>query len=81
MTQEFLKKLDIQIQAKHLLNHPFYQAWTKGELSRECLKEYVNKINETSIMRAVDRALQVLWAFLSHLCERYNLYTHACKGQ
>lgn len=38
--EEQLKKLDGQIQAKHLLNHPFYLAWSKGELSNECLKEY-----------------------------------------
>jgi pyrroloquinoline-quinone synthase len=40
MTTEFLNRIDTQIQAKHLLNHPFYQAWTRGELSLECLKEY-----------------------------------------
>jgi pyrroloquinoline-quinone synthase len=39
----FLKELDQQIQSKHLLTHPFYQAWTKGELSIDCLKEYANQ--------------------------------------
>lgn len=43
MTQEFLNSIDAQIQAKHLLNHPFYQAWTRGELSIECLKEYAKE--------------------------------------
>lgn len=42
-TQEFLKKMDSQIQAKHLLNHLFYKAWTQGKLSKECLKEYAKE--------------------------------------
>lgn len=37
---EFLKVLDEKIAEKHLLKHPFYQAWSRGELSRECLKDY-----------------------------------------
>lgn len=40
VTESFLEDLDVQIQVKHLLNHKFYIAWSKGELSRECLKEY-----------------------------------------
>ena len=36
----FLNELDRRIQQKHLLHHPFYQAWSKGELSKECLIEY-----------------------------------------
>jgi len=28
------------VSAKHLLNHPFYQAWSAGELSQEILKDY-----------------------------------------
>lgn len=40
MQQEFLKSIDERIEAKHLLKHDFYQAWNRGELSQECLKEY-----------------------------------------
>lgn len=36
----FLNDLDLMVQSKHLLKHPFYQAWSKGELSKECLREY-----------------------------------------
>jgi pyrroloquinoline-quinone synthase len=36
----FLVLLEKRISDKHLLSHPFYQAWTRGELSLECLKEY-----------------------------------------
>src|SRR5215475_11047892 len=32
--------LNEAIEAKHLLNHPFYQAWSKGELSLEDLRFY-----------------------------------------
>jgi pyrroloquinoline-quinone synthase len=39
----FLDDLDLLIQSKHLLKHPFYLAWSKGELSLECLKEYAKE--------------------------------------
>ncbi len=35
-----LDRLDAQIAARHLLSHPFYLAWTRGELSRETLADY-----------------------------------------
>lgn len=31
------------IDARHLLKHPFYQAWSKGELSREVLAKYAGQ--------------------------------------
>lgn len=39
----FLKNIDLQIQSKHLLKHPFYQAWSEGELSIDCLKDYAKE--------------------------------------
>lgn len=39
-TSEFLNSLDTQIQSQHLLLHDFYLAWSKGELSEECLADY-----------------------------------------
>lgn len=39
----FLKILDEKIEAKHLLKHPFYQAWSQGLLSEECLQEYAEQ--------------------------------------
>ena len=36
----FLKELDARIAKYDLLSHPFYQAWSKGELTREDLREY-----------------------------------------
>ena len=35
--------IDQQIAAKHLLTHPFYLAWTRGELSREALTDYAQQ--------------------------------------
>ena len=39
-THEFFEQLDAGIGKYDLLCHPFYQAWTAGELTREDLREY-----------------------------------------
>lgn len=36
-------RLDAAIQRRHLLKHPFYQAWTKGELPIENLRSYAGQ--------------------------------------
>ena len=38
-----LDQIDKDIEAKHLLKHPFYLAWTRGELSREALADYARQ--------------------------------------
>jgi pyrroloquinoline-quinone synthase len=38
--EDFFQQLDARIAQFDLLRHPFYQAWTAGELSREDLREY-----------------------------------------
>src|SRR5712664_1638751 len=38
-----LDEIDKYIAAKHLLKHPFYLAWTRGELSREALADYAQQ--------------------------------------
>jgi len=38
-----LESIDQQIAAKHLLTHPFYLAWTRGELSKEALADYAQQ--------------------------------------
>ena len=38
-----LDKIDNDIAEKHLLKHPFYLAWTRGELSREALADYARQ--------------------------------------
>jgi len=40
---QHLGKIDNDIAAKHLLKHPFYLAWTRGELSREALADYAQQ--------------------------------------
>lgn len=35
-----LATLETRIQARHLLTHPFYRAWSAGALSRQALQEY-----------------------------------------
>lgn len=39
----FLDKMDAQIADKSLLKNPFYLAWSRGELSIECLREYAKE--------------------------------------
>jgi pyrroloquinoline-quinone synthase len=39
-TEQFFKQLDTRIAKYDLLCHPFYQAWSAGELTREDLREY-----------------------------------------
>jgi len=38
-----LDKIDNDIAEKHLLKHPFYLAWTRGELSKEALTDYAQQ--------------------------------------
>lgn len=40
---EMVAALDQLIEKHHLLQHPFYQAWTKGTLSRESLALYAEQ--------------------------------------
>jgi pyrroloquinoline-quinone synthase len=39
-TQEFFEQLDVRIAKYDLLCHPFYKAWSAGELTRADLREY-----------------------------------------
>jgi pyrroloquinoline-quinone synthase len=38
-----LASLDAQIARQHLLKHPFYLAWTRGELSADALRDYAGQ--------------------------------------
>jgi len=40
---QHLDKIDNDIAEKHLLKHPFYLAWTRGELSKEALIDYARQ--------------------------------------
>ncbi|ABI59797.1 4-aminobenzoate synthase [Nitrosomonas eutropha] len=39
----FKQQVDSIIQSKHLLQHPFYIAWTEGKLTREQLRHYAEQ--------------------------------------
>jgi pyrroloquinoline-quinone synthase len=39
----FFNALDGRLERYNLLKHPFYQAWSKGELTREDLREYASE--------------------------------------
>jgi pyrroloquinoline-quinone synthase len=40
---QHLDKIDTDIAERHLLKHPFYLAWTRGELSKEALTDYARQ--------------------------------------
>ena len=40
---QYLDQIDADIAEKNLLKHPFYLAWTRGELSREVLADYARQ--------------------------------------
>lgn len=40
---QLIARLNKIISEHHLLNHPFYQAWSRGELSREILQHYASQ--------------------------------------
>src|SRR4051794_39161113 len=40
---QYLDNIDRAVAEKHLLKHPFYLAWTRGELTREALTDYAEQ--------------------------------------
>jgi pyrroloquinoline-quinone synthase len=40
---DFFTALDVRIARYDLLQHPFYQAWSRGELTRDELREYASE--------------------------------------
>src|SRR4029077_2604818 len=40
---QYLDKIDNDIAEKHLLKHPFYLAWVRGDLSKEALTDYAKQ--------------------------------------
>jgi pyrroloquinoline-quinone synthase len=40
---DLLQRIDAMIEERHLLNHPFYQAWKEGTLPSEALQEYARQ--------------------------------------
>jgi len=42
-TTDIIDTIDARVAEKSLLLHPFYQAWTRGELSQEALADYATQ--------------------------------------
>ena len=42
----FIEQVDAQIENHHLLNHPFYQAWSAGELDVTVIREYASQYSK-----------------------------------
>ena len=43
LSTDFFAALDARVARYDLLQHPFYQAWSKGELTRDELREYASE--------------------------------------
>lgn len=43
MSQSVVNRIHEQIASRRLLDHPFYVAWSKGELTREALQKYAEQ--------------------------------------
>lgn len=39
-SKSVIEEIDARVAGQHLLQHPFYQAWSRGELSIEALRDY-----------------------------------------
>src|SRR6201987_723672 len=42
-TGSVLGEIDARVAGQHLLQHPFYKAWSRGELSLEALRDYATQ--------------------------------------
>ncbi len=67
----FLAELDAVIEKHHLLTHPFYQAWSRGELTLETLREYAKQYY--AHVRTFPRYLSATHANCEHLDARQEL--------
>jgi pyrroloquinoline-quinone synthase len=43
VTKNYIDEIDSMIKKRSLLLHPFYRAWTKGELTMESLRDYASQ--------------------------------------
>lgn len=42
-SESAIHQIDARVAAQHLLQHPFYQAWSRGELTLEALRDYATQ--------------------------------------
>ncbi len=43
MTTDLIERIDAAVQERSLLKHPFYEAWNRGELPLESMREYAGQ--------------------------------------
>jgi pyrroloquinoline-quinone synthase len=39
----WINEIDAEVARRHLLTHPFYQSWTRGDLDRDALRDYARQ--------------------------------------
>jgi len=71
MDKTFLNELDEVIKQNAMLNHPFYQTWSMGKLSREALREYAKQYYH--FVQAFPTFLSATHANTPHLAVRQEL--------
>ena len=55
---EFLKNLDETIASHSMLDHPFYQLWNQGELSKETIDEFIAAMIEIAVKTQIFSGLR-----------------------
>ena len=70
-TKTFLQTLDARIDAHKMLNHPFYQTWNMGKLTRDALREYAKQYYH--FVQAFPTLLSATHANTPHLAVRQEL--------
>jgi len=43
VSRSVVEEIDARVARQHLLQHPFYQAWSRGELSLDALRDYATQ--------------------------------------
>src|SRR5437867_1831442 len=71
MQNDFINQLDAVIRQYQMLDHPFYQAWNMGKLSREALREYAKQYYH--FVQAFPTFLSATHANTPHLAVRQEL--------
>src|SRR5713226_1360078 len=70
-SQSFLQSLDDIIKKNSMLDHPFYQTWNMGKLTREALCEYAKQYYH--FVQAFPTFLSATHANTPHLSVRQDL--------
>ena len=72
-----IASLDEQIAGRSLLTHSFYQAWTRGELTAEALKDYA--IQYYRHVEAFPTCLSALHSHTADAATRRQILSCGCS--